>query len=259
MGEAKRRKLILGDLYGKPAVSTSIQHEPEYDTLSTSWLFGYWCNSWSDPNPEQYWFDYTNLDYCAMHLDDAIEMAIEKGYLDASKRTEVKAYCLETGEYMEGSEESKGWMIEVDKDWSPTFEPNESNWIAIEEVNYFDLIDTNIYTDTNIYHSPMDRKIVDIHRQKGMFVRDNLTLEQAMKLAGFNPADKMSTKYQRAYLKCLCDNYGFAFYKKIKGEIQKITICTQRTEKEQAHHESFIQMTDDEFFEFLESLAPVKV
>ncbi|WP_026735976.1 hypothetical protein [Fischerella sp. PCC 9605] len=81
-------------------------HAFKFDPMMTVWEFGYWDKGWNQPDSRyhQHWEGAGN--FKPWSIEQALNRAIELGFLDASEREKVRTICLTDGEYFFGSEET---------------------------------------------------------------------------------------------------------------------------------------------------------
>jgi len=159
--------------------------------MTTPWSFGYWTKGWNEPDPKndnQHW---EGSDLIPWSINKALERAIKLGFLDATKREIVKLACLNDGEYLFGSDESSGWMIEKN-DMFDGFSLCHKNpiWMMVQ-----------IKDDAKICCPVLDSYDIWQLKQQNRIIKSNLTLPEILDIV--LPGREKNPKYLDVCLQCL--------------------------------------------------------
>lgn len=187
-----------------------------FDPMMTVWEFGYWTKGWNEPDisNHQHWEGASSFE--PWSIEKALDRAMELGYLDASDREHVRTTCLTEGEYVFGSEETEGWMIGQNEDFtciSPF--PNERVWMLVKSPAICPTLDEFDFEELS---------------EANRILYPNSTLAEILNIV-FEEGEK-HPKYQEVWLQSLyaaTADESYVFSSKSDGLLQ---ICVLHAEEE---------------------------
>lgn len=213
--------------------------EFKFDPMMTVWEFGYWKKGWNEPDSDQHWEGAGSFE--PWSIEKALDRAIELGFLDSSDREKVRLTCLTDGEYMFGSEETSGWMIEQYEDFTCTSPyPYEPVWMMVKVPG------GNIYycnSQATVCPTLSSLEVEELNKSNRI-IRSNLTLPEILNII-LTESEK-NPKYQDVWLQCLYAATAEDSYIYCSESNKWIQICRQFTAEEEAE---FMSKKDNKLFD----------
>lgn len=211
--------------------------------MTTAWEFGYWDKGWNHPDARhhQHWEGACNFE--PWSIEKALNRAIETGFLDPSLREEVRQTCLNEGEYFFGSDQTSGWLIGQNEDYTCPFPyPYEPIWMMVE------IPSIQWRYDWSATLCPvLSNYEVEELNQENRIIHSNLTLLQILNL--ILPSGEDDPQFQDICLQCLYACSPEESYIYYSSSDQWIQICRKFTDKEEADFISNTQRAQNLDFE----------